>query len=803
MPVPPPEQPDPEQPVTGAGPPPQLPSVPADRPKPSREDLPRGFWAGYARVIRFLRFLLVAAWIVAAFAAVHYLPPLVTTGSTTLLSAAVGSTTTPAAATQAAALRDFGTPLLSQDVVVQYRAGGLSQATRTTTVTKAVQLDKHSLSGFGRVAGAIPITNTGRIVSGSGQRNTAALTYLLFKPSVGAGTQVSLTKQYAQRYLSGSGSGLVGITGLYAASNAESNVLSTSLTTVELVAILLVLAIMVLAFRSVLAPVITLVSAGVAYFISQRLLALATAHLGIKVPTELSPVIVVLLLGIMTDYVVFFLSEFRDELRDGRDSRTGTVRAAAQVAPIVLAAGFTVATGVAVIQTAKLSLFAELGPGLAITVFVGVVVAATFVPAAIAIFGRFTYWPSHPRPRSTRRAVDADRPAGRDGQRGLGRAVAPIRGLRGALTRFTVHRWVAAFVLVVGVAALAAGASPLRGASLGLNLTSVLPSSSAPARAAAAAGKGFARGIVAPTEVLITGADVAGNTSAVAHLQQAVARQPGVAGVIGPGDLSTTATSALSTKTANAVFVSKTHKAARFLVVFSRPPSGATAVRSLQHIRGQMPALLSQAGLSGATVGYAGDTALTVPVVTDAGTDLIRVGLFTLAVDFLILVVFLRSLVAPVVLVAASALVVAASLGITTWIFTTVIGGPGFTFYVPFAAEVLLISFGSDYNLYLVGRIWETEEEIPLRQAIARAAAQASSAINIAGITLACTFAMLALVDLRSFHALACVMVIGLLIDTFFVRSLLVPAILSLLGRAARWPSHHVAAYLRAHARPG
>lgn len=795
LPPEPPEQPDPDdQPVTAAGPSSRLPSAPAHRPRPPRDDLLRGFWAGYARAVRFLRFLLVPAWIVAALAAVHYLPSLTTTGSTTLLSAAVGAST-PAAATQATALRDFGTPLLSQDVVVQYRASGLSQAARNTTVTKAEQLDTQSLPGLRQVAGAIPITNTGRIVSGSGRKNTVAVTYLLFRPSVGPGAQVRLTKQYAQQYLSGPGSGLVGITGLYATSNAESNVLSASLTKVELAAILLVLGIMALVFRSVLAPVVTLVSAGVAYFISQRLLALATAHLGIKIPTELSPVIVVLLLGIMTDYAVFFLSAFRDELRDGRDSRTAMVRAATQVTPIVLTAGFTVAAGVAVIQTAKLSLFAELGPGLAITVLVGVVVAATFLPAAIAIFGRFTYWPSHPRPRPPRQAAGDDRPKGDDSSLGLGHAAAQIRGLRGALARLTVRRSVAPLVLLVGVAALVVGSSPLRGVSLGLNLVSVLPSSSAPARAVTAAGKGFAPGIVAPTEVLVTGAGVAGNTSAVANLEQAVGRQPGVAGVIGLGDLTTEAT--------NAVFVSKAHQAARFLVVLSHAPSGAAAVRSLQHIQGRMHALLSQAGLSGATVGYAGDTALSVPVVTGAGTDLVRVGLFTLAVDFLILAAFLRSLVAPVVLVAASALVVAASLGITTWVFTTVIGGPGFTFYVPFAAEVLLISFGSDYNLYLVGRIWKTEEEMPIRPAIARTAAQASSAINIAGVTLAGTFAMLAFVDLRSFHALACVMVVGIVIDTFFVRSFLVPAILSLLGRKARWPSQHVMAYLRARARAG
>ncbi|MGH9068309.1 MAG: MMPL family transporter, partial [Acidimicrobiales bacterium] len=174
-------------------------------------------------------------------------------------------------------------------------------------------------------------------------------------------------------------------------------------------------------------------------------------------------------------------------------------------------------------------------------------------------------------------------------------------------------------------------------------------------------------------------------------------------------------------------------------------------------------------------------------------SDLVRVGLFTLAVDFVILALYLRALVAPLVLVAASGLVVAAGLGLTTFVFTGPFHTVGFTFYVPFAAEVLLISFGSDYNLYLVGRIWARARGTPFRLAIARAGAEASYAINVAGVTLACSFAMLALVTLGSFRQLALAMFAGLLLDTFLVRPLLVPAALSLLGRFAGWPGRHTA----------
>lgn len=777
-------------------------------PQPARDpgtpgrDQPRRRRAGigrYARVVVFLRYLIVPAWILIALACVYKLPALQPTTARTGFKGVV-SIKAPPIQVEKRAAREFGFPLLAQTVLVQHRSAGLPVSVQSHTVGAAVALDRHGAPGLHGIAAAVPVTNALGIFPSSRQRGTTALTYLFFRPGNRDVTRLAGT--YARRYLSGPKAGYVGVTGPLVAENQQGIQISNSLSLVEIAAVLVVVFLVGLAFRALLAPAITIVSAGIAYVISERVLEQAVLHLGITVPGELDPVIVVLLLGIMTDYAVFFLSGFRDELRAGGDSRLGLLRSVTGVWTIVLTAGFTVAAGVAVIQTARLPLFSQLGPGLAITVGVGVLVSLTFVPACLAIFGRATYWPSRPRPAGNpeRPGVTSRGPAGRRFRR-PGRdgrpvaAMAAATGVRGAVTRTVVKRPVAAVALVLGVAALVAGASRLSSATVGVNVVAVLPSSTAVARAQAAASEGFAPGVLAPTEVVVNAPGIADHRARLDRLQALMRHQQGVAGVLGPA---TRLPGLLGPSTGpprrgRGLFLAPDGNGARYLVILSRDPTGAAAVAKFDDLKTAMPRLLARAGLDGAHAGYAGETALSALVVLGSDAGLIRVGVLTLAIDFAILALFLRALVAPLVLVAASALVVAAALGITTWVFVDVLHTVGFTFYVPFAAEVLLISFGSDYNLFVVGRIWEEVSELPLRQAISAATAQASFAINTAGISLAGTFAMLALVPLGSFRQFALAMFAGLVIDTFLVRSILVPSALTLLGRTASWPSRRLA----------
>ena len=225
-------------------------------------------------------------------------------------------------------------------------------------------------------------------------------------------------------------------------------------------------------------------------------------------------------------------------------------------------------------------------------------------------------------------------------------------------------------------------------------------------------------------------------------------------------------------------FLSSSGDAARYAVIFDHDPLAGIAVNDFKHLRAGMPDLVRSAGLSGVSVSFAGDTALVEETIGLMLHDLGRVALATLAIDLALLIVFLRALLAPLYLLAASVLAIGAALGLTTYVFQGVLRHQDLTYYVPFAAAVLLVSLGSDYNIFIVGRIWDEARGRGLRDAISLGAARATRPITIAGLTLALSFAMLAIVPLVPFWELAFALSAGVLIDSFVVRSYMVPGLI-------------------------
>ena len=231
-------------------------------------------------------------------------------------------------------------------------------------------------------------------------------------------------------------------------------------------------------------------------------------------------------------------------------------------------------------------------------------------------------------------------------------------------------------------------------------------------------------------------------------------------------------------------------------MILDSDPLAAEAIDGLRALQQRMPALLASAGLAGAEVSWAGDTALGLSLVDGARQDLVRVAIAVVLVDLVLLMVFLRALIAPLYLLATSVLAVGAALGLTTWVFQDLLGRDGIIFYVPFAAAVLLVSLGSDYNIFSVGYIWEeARRRRSLADALAVAVPRSTRAINAAGVTLAVSFGLVALIPLAPFEELAFAVAVGVLIDAFVVRSLLVPALVSLVGRASGWPGRRLARF--------
>jgi RND superfamily putative drug exporter len=331
---------------------------------------------------------------------------------------------------------------------------------------------------------------------------------------------------------------------------------------------------------------------------------------------------------------------------------------------------------------------------------------------------------------------------------------------------------------------LLVGASGLLTLNLGNPLIRGLPADSEERQAYRAATQGFAPGVLSPSVLVVAAPGVTERRRALAELQRRLSGQRGVAQVVGPGDQPTGVRFGAA--------LSRTGDAARFFIVLRSDPLGGRAVNDLRRIQRRLPSLLADAGLESASASFAGDTALVVETVDKTVSDLARIAPAVLGIIFIILALFLRALIAPLYLVGASVLALLASLGLATYLLGDVQGYGEMTYFVPIAAAVLLASLGSDYNVFLAGRIWQEARTRPLHEAVVVAGAEAARPIAIAGIVLAASFALLALVPVRSFRELALTMGLGLLIDAFLVRAVLVPALILLVGERGGWPGRRL-----------
>jgi RND superfamily putative drug exporter len=686
---------------------------------------PRGPGAVYAWLVVGLRFVVLPAWIAFALLAWQHGSPLAR------LPEAQVDALIPSGL---AAARDerridalFGSSLLPRLAVVVRAAGGLTAEQRRAILRQAARLDRGELPGdYPPGAIAAPYLNVSRLVPAARERNTTAITYIAFPRTLELNHQRNLAQDYADTL--GRATGLdAHVTGFVAGNLEQSSLVSSHLLWVTLATLAVVAAIIGLTMRSLLAPLVTLVAAGIAWLVGTRALSWLGAATGTTLQREVEPIVAVLLLGVVTDYAVFFLAGARSRLLAGTGRHEAAERTTAQFVPIVFTAGWLVAFGLATLRAGSIGFVQALGPSLALVVLVSMAVSISFVPAAIAVFGRVLFWPGlRERPEREPRA-------------------------------FVARRFVALPVAVVLAAALLYGATDLRDLRLGVEPIAALPGDAGAARGARDASLGFAPGIVAPTEVAV-------------REPLRLGRVEGVAAIVGGEH---------APRIPEVQRLFRRDGWHRYLAVLEHDPYGARGTDDLRRLRAALPpdALV------------AGDTAIAAGTVDRIRGDVVRVAIAALLVNLVLLAAFLRALVAPLLLIAASAAGLAATFGLTTLVFQGLLGYGQLTYYVPLAVGVLLLSFGSDYNLFVVGRIWQEARHLPVGDAIRVATPRASRAISVAGIALALSFASLAIVPLRPFREFAFATAVGVLIDTFVVRSYLIPALISLCGRLAWWPS--------------
>lgn len=736
----------------------------------AQERAGHGILRGYARLTYRLRWPILLVWLLAAGWLIANPPSFGQGDDTESLMPVTG----PAVQAELRDLQHFGFPLSSRTAVVQHDPNGLSLAVQAEAVVEALAANQQPPSP--QILGALPLANTVRFLAGQAEVGTTVITYLFMSPSVDFGDQHTAARQYHDRFLYRPQDHVVGVAGSVPARAQQGYLLGISVPRVEALTLGAIVLLVGLAFRSIVVPLIALGASGVAVLTTGWLMNSIGGLLGALPPAELRPLLVALILGIVTDYTVFYVVGFGAELRKNRAGMEEAITAAVGTyTPIILAAGITVAAGTAVLLVADEKFFRAFGPAMAVTILVGLLISVTLVPALMSVLGATVFWPRR----------DPRHPA-EEGQ-GL---ETTSSGLVAHLAKVLVRKPVAWVAVVACTLLLVVASLPLLGIKLGADFTGALPADNSVREASDAAAAGFAPGITSPTTLLIEGAGVTGQEAQLVELQRLISTEPGVAGVVGPRQrLPRVADVGDDLPQLPRFTLARSGDAARMMIVFDHTPLGANAIADLTQLRTRIPELARQAGLAPYRYSFAGDTALAEGLVSGTVSDLGRIAVAGFIVNFLLLSIFLRALLAPLFLLLSSVLAVTASLGLTTWFFMDVRGQEGLTFYVPFAAAVLLVSLGSDYNIFGVGRIWEQARTMTLPEAVRRAMPQTSRAITTAGLALAVSFGMLAVIPIASFHQLAVAMSLGILIDSFLVRSVMMPAMLTVFGRSSAWPN--------------
>ncbi|MEV5683511.1 MMPL family transporter [Streptomyces sp. NPDC052164] len=497
----------------------------------------------------------------------------------------------------------------------------------------------------------------------------------------------------------------------------------------------------VLAFRSALAALLPLLAVAVVGGVAVGAVAGAAMITGHKLDAGTPGLINVVLLGIGIDYLLFLLFRFREQLRDRPEqpAREAAEEVSGRVGTAITSAALTIVAAFATLGLATFGQFRSLGPAIAVAVLVMLLGSLTLLPALLAAAGRKMFWPSrtlHHKPREGRAAR-------------LGTLV----------TRRPL------LMLTASVALLAALAAGLIGIRMDYGRGD--SGDRTPAAATAAEiSRSLPAGVSDPTSVFITAKD--GGTLTTAgfdSLSHALAQVGGVG------------------KVARTV-LNEDHRAARIDLYPTADPQSQQA-RDLAS--GPIRAAVARHAPAGTTAHVGGTAAVFADISTAVDHDLRIVFPVAAALIALILLLLLRSLLAPVVLMLSVGLGFAATLGAATLLFQHGLGKPGVDFTLPLVLFLFVVALGTDYNILIADRIREEMRRPgPARAAVARAVRHTTPAIATAGLVLAGSFATLATSPGSEQTAFA--LTLGIMLSALVLSLVLVPALAALLGRAIWWP---------------
>ncbi|PZF81254.1 MMPL family transporter [Jiangella anatolica] len=551
-------------------------------------------------------------------------------------------------------------------------------------------------------------------------------------------------REEAEPLLEGTGLNM-GVTGSAAQNLDSQEAASNAEAIVGIVTIVLIIGLLLVIFRSPIIALMPIIVVGILSQVATGLIAFANEAFDLQADSSITVILIVVLYGIGTDYILFFLFRYREALRQGLDSKTAVTHAIERAGEAIASAGGAVIVAFMALVLSSLGIFRSIGPALAIAVAVTVLAALTLVPAIVSLLGTKVFWPSKAwknEPKAARFGAIGD---------SLGRH--PVR-----------------FALVSGLVLAA-----LAVLALGFKPTFDLSDTGVPATAESTVAletleKGLPPGATDPTSVFLHSTD--GNAISAADqtaFGDALAGATGVAQVAEPQP-------------------SPDETTVIYSVVLADDPTSDAA---MANVEGPIRDTAHDAAPEGTEALVGGTTSVFVDLQDAMNRDYSVVFPVAALIIMIILAVLLRSLVAPWYLMASVGLGFGATLGASVLLFQTIQGEDGLIFMLPIYIYLFVVALGTDYNILMVARLREEARNgMEPRDAAAMAVRHAGPTVAAAGLILAGTFASLMLGGNALLVSMGFAISFGIFVAAFVMAMFFTPALTALIGHAAWWPGH-------------
>ena len=537
---------------------------------------------------------------------------------------------------------------------------------------------------------------------------------------------------------------------------------------ITLVTILVVIVIMFFIYRApglVFIPLFILVSA---LMVARFVAALVVDLTGLPLNDQVTSIMSVLLFGVGTNYVLFIVARYREEITNSSDRFRAMESAMRKVGPSIIGSSMTTVVAMFLLIFSTLGSFKTMGPMLAITVSIMLIVALTVLPAAIVLMSRLAFWPS--------RTIAS--------QQNL--LTKPIWEKIG---RFVVNRPKTVFLVTTAILLIAI--TPSFRMVPSFNFIDGFPDDVESKSGYALLKKGFAPGDLSPTSVFIhtPDHDVIDHSAFIEGLANAIEDNPGVNYVKGMTRPYGSYIGQQVDEASLKMFNSPDGTTSRLDVSLMGDPYSEKALTVIEDIRSIIQSTINSQSITGVEVLVGGDTAVQLDTKTVIDEDTRLLAPLILFAILCVLILIQRSFVAPLYLLFSVIISYAATFGISIFIFQDILNHTGVAYSNGIWIFVFLVALGADYNIFVIARIKEETERLGFNEGIAVAVGKTGGVVTSAGIILASTFAVLTTLPLRDVFQLGMAVMLGVLIDTFVVRTLLVPSMAAILKNYSWWPS--------------